>query len=182
MDESLTKGLDRNRSNAAIRKSRLLVVEGYDTRLPEDAIKSALKKHLASCGEIRLVMIPKVDGSDVLRTFAVIDIVVEEGAEDKALELNGSDILKHTPDMKVTVYGNGLSEDGIKSALRKHFSSCGEVRTHAILGDDEDGSSSRSAFISIIGEGERGGDGAVEEARKLSEYDDENGWKIEVNV
>ncbi|XP_010423843.1 PREDICTED: nucleolin 2-like [Camelina sativa] len=98
MEESINKGLKSlklNDSDAAIRvirDVRRVVVTGYDTGLPRDVVKSALRKHFASCGEITDVYIPKNYTKDNTLSKCGYIIFLGEGAVDKALQLKGSDV------------------------------------------------------------------------------------------
>ncbi|VVB05790.1 unnamed protein product [Arabis nemorensis] len=159
-------------------------VEGYDTSLHPDAIRAALMDHFRSCGQICDVDIP----TD-LKTHAVIDRVGfiyfrEEGAQEKAVALSGSDvggwnvIVKALPKkvcdpsgFLVTGYDTSLDEDYVKSALFEHFRSCGEIVYVSIEREYRQPSLlSRYGFISILG------DGALEKALGLS-GSDLGGWK-----
>ncbi|KAJ4903523.1 RNA-binding (RRM/RBD/RNP motifs) family protein [Raphanus sativus] len=66
-------------------------VEGYDTRLPEDNIKTQLINHFNSCGEVVNVIVREDPDSPNLDRCALV-ILLGEGAEEKALQLNGTDI------------------------------------------------------------------------------------------
>ncbi|KAL0740074.1 hypothetical protein Bca4012_081587 [Brassica carinata] len=74
-------------------KPRVMIsVEGYDTCLPEEEIKKKLINHFNSCGEVLAVIIPKdPDHSPDLYRRAFV-ILLGDGAEEKALQLNGTDI------------------------------------------------------------------------------------------
>ncbi|KAJ0259807.1 hypothetical protein HA466_0061060 [Hirschfeldia incana] len=70
----------------------VISVEGYDTSLPEDDIKSELINHFKSCGEVFNVIVRKdPDHSPNLDRRALV-ILLGDGAEEKALQLNGTDI------------------------------------------------------------------------------------------
>ncbi|CAN7020536.1 unnamed protein product [Brassica oleracea var. botrytis] len=64
---------------------------GDDTCLPEDDIKKELINHFNSCGEVLSVIVPKDPDSPNLNRRAVV-ILLGDGAEGKALQLNGTDI------------------------------------------------------------------------------------------
>ncbi|WZZ55736.1 hypothetical protein YC2023_055843 [Brassica napus] len=64
---------------------------GDDTCLPEDDIKKELINHFNSCGEVLSVIVPKDPESPNLNRRAVV-ILLGHGAEEKALQLNGTDI------------------------------------------------------------------------------------------
>ncbi|XP_018478695.2 nucleolin 1-like [Raphanus sativus] len=98
MDENAYRGFE---SEAARKETidkyedkprTMISVEGYDTCLPEDDIKSALINHFNSCGEVFNVIVRKdPDHSPNLDRRALV-ILLGEGAEEKALQLNGTDI------------------------------------------------------------------------------------------
>ncbi|CAH8331702.1 unnamed protein product [Eruca vesicaria subsp. sativa] len=69
----------------------IISVEGYDTCRPEDDIKSELINHLNSCGEVFNVIVREDPTSPNLDRRALV-ILLGEGAEEKALQLNGTDI------------------------------------------------------------------------------------------
>ncbi|KFK37785.1 hypothetical protein AALP_AA3G028900 [Arabis alpina] len=75
-------------------------------------------------------------------------------------------------DVLVSGYHTWLPEESLKSALSKHFSSCGEVED-VIISIDNDGLLGDRAAIQIWGEG------AAEKARELS-GSDMGGWKVVV--
>ncbi|KAF3559304.1 hypothetical protein F2Q69_00017792, partial [Brassica cretica] len=137
---------------------------GDDTCLPEDEIKKELINHFNSCGEVLSVIVPKdPDDSPNLHRRAVV-ILLGDGAEEKALQLNGTDIggwnalvkvepeqedeessryrsslideLMNDPKFWYGVSGRGydtsLPVDQVESALKKHFSYCGEI-THVFV-------------------------------------------------
>ncbi|CAN7083057.1 unnamed protein product, partial [Brassica oleracea var. botrytis] len=64
-------------------------VKGFDSSLPPNDIKSALREHFASCGEITRVSVPIDRETGGSRGIAYVEF--KEGTE-KAFELNGSDI------------------------------------------------------------------------------------------
>ncbi|CAH2053322.1 unnamed protein product [Thlaspi arvense] len=118
-------------------------VEGYDTSLPEEDIKKALIDHFASCGEVFNVTFSE---GRVGRAFVILR---GDGAEEKALQLDGSDVggwsarVKVTPEetyydtrfrfgITVRGYDTSVPADELKSTLIKHFSSCGEI-THVYI-------------------------------------------------
>ncbi|XP_010490829.1 PREDICTED: uncharacterized protein LOC104768520 [Camelina sativa] len=126
-------------------------VEGYDTRLCEYALKLALKKHFSSCGRVgHIIYVPRDYKKRILKSVAFM-FLVGEGVEEKALELNGTDvggwtaIVKAAPSqteymdppcpanqaeihrVRVTGYDTSLPEIDLQMALCDHFSSCGEV-------------------------------------------------------
>ncbi|CAN6936013.1 unnamed protein product [Brassica oleracea] len=69
----------------------IISVEGYDTCLPEEDIKRELTNHFNSCGEVFNVIVRKDPHSPNLDRRALV-ILLGDGAEEKALELNGTDI------------------------------------------------------------------------------------------
>ncbi|XP_010463635.1 PREDICTED: nucleolin 2 [Camelina sativa] len=66
-----------------VRSERTLVVEGYDTSLPEIDLQIGLTKYFSSCGEVNRVTVP------AWKAFVSIR---GEGAVEKALELSGRDV------------------------------------------------------------------------------------------
>ncbi|XP_018478694.2 nucleolin 1-like [Raphanus sativus] len=143
----------------------VISVEGYDTSLPEDDIKSELINHFKSCGEVFNVILREDPDSPNLDTRALV-ILLGEGAEEKALQLNGTDIggwkalVKVEPEeeeedeetqryesflideltndrrfwygVTVSGYNTSLPADEVKTCLKQHFSSCGEI-THVFV-------------------------------------------------
>ncbi|XP_010452589.1 PREDICTED: nucleolin 2-like [Camelina sativa] len=149
MDESVDKGMKslslNGSSDAAIPNSRgigRIFASGYDTALTRDVVESALRKHFASCGEITDVYIPVNYHEDNRIWKCAFIYFVGEGAVDKALKLNGSDVdgwnvsvtaypfpenANSSGDVKVEGYDPSLSRDEILSAMTKLFSSYGEI-------------------------------------------------------
>ncbi|CAH8371451.1 unnamed protein product [Eruca vesicaria subsp. sativa] len=74
-------------------KPRVLIsVEGYNTCLHEDDIKKELINHFNSCCEVGTVIVRKdPDNSPNLYRRAYV-ILLGDGAEEKAMQLNGTDI------------------------------------------------------------------------------------------
>ncbi|CAH2073329.1 unnamed protein product, partial [Thlaspi arvense] len=138
-------------------------VEGYDTWLPLKDIIDALDNHFKSCGEIWDIEVPRDPVTNAIdrRSFVVLR---GEGAEEKALQLNGSDMggwkaaVKAIPmkdsefttdqlaamtvahfqrnrsrGISVTGYDTSVPADEVKRALRKHFSSCGQITDVFVL-------------------------------------------------
>ncbi|KAJ4916707.1 nucleolin 1-like [Raphanus sativus] len=68
-----------------------VVVKGYDTSLPDADIEASLTNHFSSCGEIIDFQIFNYKHLPIQDHQAIISIW-GEGAEEKALELNGSDM------------------------------------------------------------------------------------------
>ncbi|XP_018472777.2 uncharacterized protein LOC108844073 [Raphanus sativus] len=112
-------------------------VAGYDTSLPHDDVEGALKKLLSSCGQVTDIFIRETDEGLARRAIVYI---LGEGAADKALLLSGIDVggwkaivtpyrFPESTGRRITVnvtgYDDSLSE--IESAMRQHFSSCGEI-------------------------------------------------------
>ncbi|CAA7055365.1 unnamed protein product [Microthlaspi erraticum] len=108
---------------------------GFDGHDLED-VKSALREHFASCGKITDVYIR--DGG----TCAYI-YFVGEGAVDKALKLNGTNIAggwkvyvepyPFSDNSPITAFIRGyddtcLSDSEMEVAVREFFSSCGELK------------------------------------------------------
>ncbi|KAJ0235266.1 hypothetical protein HA466_0268570 [Hirschfeldia incana] len=155
MDGSGIRGLSLNDRRTVSAKScrniGRIFVDGYDTNLPQDDVERALRNLFSSCGEITDICI-RESFDDGLCSSAIIYIRGEdEYVVDKALQLNGSDaggwkaIVDDYPFPKyagrhITVYVTGydstLSEIDLESALRKHFSSCGETGRVAISKKD----------------------------------------------
>uniref|UniRef100_A0A1J3GJD2 Nucleolin 2 n=2 Tax=Noccaea caerulescens TaxID=107243 RepID=A0A1J3GJD2_NOCCA len=73
--------------------------------------------------------------------------------------------------IRVSGYDTGLPVDDVESALRKHFSSCGEITDVYIY--ERDNILMRSGFIYFVGEG------AVDKALQLS-GSDVGGWNVSV--
>ncbi|KAG7546456.1 RNA-binding domain superfamily [Arabidopsis suecica] len=67
------------------RRCWVIVVAGYDTSLPADEIKKALTDHFRSCGAIAKVEMPRHPVESSV-------IIVGDDANEKALELNGSEM------------------------------------------------------------------------------------------
>ncbi|KFK38057.1 hypothetical protein AALP_AA3G064500 [Arabis alpina] len=68
----------------------VVMVSGYDTRLPEESVSSALSKHFSSCGEVDLVIIGLNKDGDLRDTVGME--IWGEGVAEKARELSGSDM------------------------------------------------------------------------------------------
>ncbi|KFK42403.1 hypothetical protein AALP_AA2G252200 [Arabis alpina] len=111
-------------------------VTGFD---PDEDVESALREHFASCGNITDLFIRQ--GSGVAYIY-----FVGEGAVDKALQLNGSDLggwkvcakaypfKDHWPVLvSVKGYDPSLTDSEIEIAARDLFSSCGVVKKVCIL-------------------------------------------------
>ncbi|KAJ4875824.1 hypothetical protein Rs2_40842 [Raphanus sativus] len=70
----------------------LISVTGYNPNLPEDDIKKELIELFSSCGDVTRVIVPKdPDHSPNLDRRALV-ILFGDGAEEKALQLNGTDV------------------------------------------------------------------------------------------
>ncbi|EFH49468.1 predicted protein, partial [Arabidopsis lyrata subsp. lyrata] len=94
--ESWRKGLKRKGRERIIPKfsdAGRIIVTGYDTGLPLDDVATALKNHFSRCGMITDVSIPLDSAKNykILQRCGYI-YFVGEGAVDKALQLNGSDM------------------------------------------------------------------------------------------
>ncbi|ESQ48108.1 hypothetical protein EUTSA_v10021355mg [Eutrema salsugineum] len=165
MDEIAIKGLEPNESIWDLRRRcDKILVEGYDTSLPVNCVRNALREHFSSCGEIVSVNILY----DVHGTLnSGILYILGDGAEEKALKLSGSEMLgrklvatsaahrfpKPTPKMAarlanadrklrskmihVSGYDTSLRPDDIKSALINHFSSCGEILDFVLFREED---------------------------------------------
>ncbi|CAH2073343.1 unnamed protein product, partial [Thlaspi arvense] len=138
-------------------------VGGYDTSLPAKQIIDALRDHFKSCGEIIRVRSTRDIVTNELERRAFV--VLCKGAEEKALQLNGSEVMEgwkadvkvmscegseYTTDqlaamsvahcrrrlshgISVTGYDASLPAEDVKSALRKHFSTCGHITDVFVL-------------------------------------------------
>nr|VDD64617.1 unnamed protein product [Brassica oleracea] len=177
----------------------IISVEGYDTCLPEEDIKSELTNHFNSCGEVFNVIVRKDLQSPNLDRRALV-ILLGDGAEEKALELNGTDIggwnalVKKITDSRTisdntkpenpvlfTIaiglmgYDTCLPEEDIKSELTNHFNSCGEVFNVIVRKDLQSPNLDRRALVILLG------DGAEEKALELNGTDI-GGWNALVKV
>ncbi|KAL1223123.1 Nucleolin 1 [Cardamine amara subsp. amara] len=147
-----------------------ITVEGFDTSLQKYALELAFIKHFGSCGNILSVCF--------VNSFAYIRFE-GKGAQEKALQLDGTDVGGWTAivnpavrplqssfsscarieeeEFELFVSGHDTCppEIDIKIALRNHFSLCGVVTDISLL-------SSGRAIITI------GGEGCVEKALELS--------------
>ncbi|KAH0887042.1 hypothetical protein HID58_063138 [Brassica napus] len=95
---------------------------------------------MLSCGEVFRVIVP----TDFIVDRRAFVILLGHGAEEKALQLNGSDIgdwnalVKHATNycslfgIAVLGYDTSLPEDEIESKLTANFSSCGKI-THVFV-------------------------------------------------
>ncbi|KAF2582147.1 hypothetical protein F2Q70_00007195 [Brassica cretica] len=139
-------------------------VEGYDTSIPAVDIGNALTSRFSSCGRICYLDIPRDPITNVVNSKCSFFQLCGEGAEEKALALDGTDmggwnvIVKVLPhdDLEFTTdqlaamsishfkktssqgvssrgYELSLSEADVKSALTKHFASCGEITDVFVL-------------------------------------------------
>ncbi|VVB14045.1 unnamed protein product [Arabis nemorensis] len=90
MEKAAVEGFKPKDSEGATRKSRIRV-EGYDTSLPYDDVKSALRRRFSSCGEIMDICIPRYVEPDALNIYALVTLLGEDAVE-KALKLHGSDV------------------------------------------------------------------------------------------
>ncbi|KAG7549964.1 RNA-binding domain superfamily [Arabidopsis thaliana x Arabidopsis arenosa] len=168
-------------------RSIIVSVSGFDPWLPEHDLESSLRRHFSSCGEVTNISIHR-GPSGIIKSPAFIFLLGEDAAE-QALELSGSDVggwkvaVKVLPlpptindsinqtrcfGISVTGYDTLLPEDDLKTALSKHFRSCGEVMDISIRRS--------SAFIYIMGEG------AGDKATELSGSDMGGGWKVVAKV
>ncbi|CAA7051545.1 unnamed protein product [Microthlaspi erraticum] len=168
MDTSVSRGMpvisgftynaELKRIFASIKPQVRFCVKGYDTSLPDDDIKKALISHFNSCGEIYTLVISRdlVTVTDDVDKSCAFMVLRGEGAEEKALALNGSDlggwnvsVVKVEEKQKtleeveafhavyydknrrfgisVTGFDTSLPEDDLKTALRQEFASCGEI-------------------------------------------------------
>ncbi|WZZ83484.1 hypothetical protein YC2023_104056 [Brassica napus] len=164
------QGLELKGSDAEIQKSRRISVEGYDTSLRMEDVDDALREHLASCGKIIHVSIPRNYEETILCRYALV--YVNEEDEEKALRLDGSDMggqilrIKSYPfhenhlendlapmkdvkvyrpqqTLKVTGYDTSLPVEDIEIELEKYFSSHG-----SFVYQDETASGAIKTFVS----------------------------------
>ncbi|CAA7044282.1 unnamed protein product [Microthlaspi erraticum] len=184
------------------------VPEGCTLRKRVLRLESKLRDHFSSCGKIKSVCIPHAYHSCTIKRYAYIDIWGID-AEEKALQLNGTEMDGHklvvTPPLRpmkrarrralkndrsarsdtmiVEGYDTSVPRKIMKSALHKHFSSCGEVLEVDLYPNlnapDSDlkfvasSSTSSYAYVDIYGEG------AEEKALQLS-GSDMGGFKLVV--
>ncbi|KAG2241830.1 hypothetical protein Bca52824_096326 [Brassica carinata] len=140
-------------------------VAGYDTKLPHDDVESALGKLFSSCGQVTDIFIRQIDKKLARRAIVYI---LGKSAADKALLLSGSDVGgwkaivtpyrfpesagRHIA-VSVTGYDNSLSD--IESAMRQHFSSCGEISDFDIysasVGFNVDGEDAQDKVMDLDG-------------------------------
>ncbi|KAG7553973.1 RNA recognition motif domain [Arabidopsis suecica] len=120
MDETAIKGLkllelndsgsDSGESNCCSSTSTTISVEGYDTSLRRYPLKLELEKHFASCGEIYNIYVPRDFERGILKSVAFMRIE-GEGAEDKALQLSGTDVGGWTAIVKRAPYQKVFMDD-----------------------------------------------------------------------
>nr|XP_018472753.1 PREDICTED: nucleolin 1-like [Raphanus sativus] len=65
------------------KRSQAISVTGYDLSLPQDDLKSALRKHFASCGEITDILV--LDSRALVHLYGL-------GSVHRAVQLNGTDL------------------------------------------------------------------------------------------
>ncbi|KAG7576576.1 RNA-binding domain superfamily [Arabidopsis thaliana x Arabidopsis arenosa] len=173
------KGMEVKGSSRESREIGRIIVTGYGNKLPLEHVEKELRKLYASCGEITDVFIPTTRKSSLWRSGFVY--FVGEGAVDKALQLNGSDMGGWTVcaeaypfpeeddncvELEVKGYDTSLSESDIKCELSKLFSSCGKI-VQAII-------CKSFSIVFLVGVD------AVEKAPKLSGTDMGGGHKVVV--
>ncbi|KAF2536712.1 hypothetical protein F2Q68_00023171, partial [Brassica cretica] len=176
----------------------IAIVQGYDTCLGKTDIKRMLFDHFSSCGQIKDIKFHKSSigvasvslygegAEDKVIGAAVVELYGED-AEQKVMDLDGSimgmsqltlnesETKKTRPRkrdigrIRVRGYNTDLPHDDVVSALRKHFSSCGEI-TDVYIFEKTDGLHS-FGFIYFLGEG------AVDKALQLSGID-VGGWTV----
>ncbi|XP_019084545.1 PREDICTED: uncharacterized protein LOC104708771 [Camelina sativa] len=138
MDGSADEG--RHKFLPKVSEYGRVTVSGYNIRLtPLADVERALREHFTPCGEITDVC--------CLRRIGYI-YFMGEGAVDKAMQLNGSDVEgwnvavepfpfpEHANDsvvVRVEGYDTSLSKIDIQSALSNLFSSYGEIQCLIIL-------------------------------------------------
>ncbi|CAG7878994.1 unnamed protein product [Brassica rapa] len=141
-------------------------VQGFVTSMiPAVDIGNGLTSHFSSCGRICNLDIPRDPITNVVNSkCSFFQLCGGEGAEEKALALDGTDMggwnvtvkvlphddLEFTTDqlaamsishfkktrsegVSVRGYDNSLPSNDIKSALTKHFASCGEITDVFVL-------------------------------------------------
>ncbi|WZY80169.1 hypothetical protein YC2023_026553 [Brassica napus] len=133
--------------------------------IPAVDIGNGLTSHFSSCGRICNLDIPRDPITNVVNSkCSFFQLCGGEGAEEKALALDGTDMggwnvtvkvlphddLEFTTDqlaamsishfkktrsegVSVRGYDNSLPSNDIKSALTKHFASCGEITDVFVL-------------------------------------------------
>ncbi|VYS65739.1 unnamed protein product [Arabidopsis thaliana] len=187
MEESAIKRLKSLELNDSDKQSSstAICVEGYDTSLKEYPLRLALTKHFASCGEITQIYVPRDFKKKILKSVSFMWIK-GEGAEDKALQLSGTDVggwtvivkpkPKHEPPSPITTisvegYDTSLQKYLLELILEKHFDSCGEIRHVYVPTDYERGVLKSVGFLRIEGEV------AEDKALQLSGTD-VGGWTV----
>ncbi|CAA7044277.1 unnamed protein product [Microthlaspi erraticum] len=193
-------GRSRKRVFVVAKGFDVSVPEGFTLRERVLRLESMLRDHFSSCGKVKSVCIPDVRRSFSIKRYAYIDIW-GKGAEEKALKLSGremdghklvvtlpllhmkktrrralkTDRYRRSEIMIVRGYDTSLHPRKImKSALRKHFSSYGEVLEVDLFPNKKSPNSNlKYAYVSIYGEG------AKEKALQLS-GSDMGGFKLVV--
>ncbi|KAH0872255.1 hypothetical protein HID58_069617 [Brassica napus] len=123
-------------------------VKGFDSSLPPNDIKSALREHFASCGEITRVSVPIDRETGGSRGIAYVEF--KEGTK-KAFELNGSDmggwnIVVDQPRQKEN-NNSGGGFNGGRSGGRDNFRGRGRGRDN-FRGRGRDNGRGRPSFTS----------------------------------
>ncbi|XP_018475216.1 nucleolin 1 [Raphanus sativus] len=136
-------------------RTTMIRVEGFNTSSDRLVLYRALKDLFETCGEVENIEIRVDPESKLIRSCLVI--LLGEGAKEKALLLNGSEVegrkltlsaveptdglttsaraAKYVEDFQknrsesisVTGYDPSLPQEDLKSALCKHFAACGEI-------------------------------------------------------
>ncbi|KAK1351300.1 hypothetical protein POM88_054487 [Heracleum sosnowskyi] len=116
-----------------------IFVRGFDTSGDENNIRSALKKHFETCGDISRISVPKDYESGAVKGFASMDFMDNDGF-NQALELDGSEFGEsylNVEEAKPRGDGGGDSRDG-RTSGRFGNSSNGDR-----FGSDDGGDRSR---------------------------------------
>ncbi|XP_048607668.1 nucleolin 2-like [Brassica napus] len=117
-------------------------VEGFNTSSDRLVLLRALKDLFETCGEVKNIEIRVDPVSKLIRSCLVI--LLGEGAKEKALLLNGSqvggrkltlsavelhqvELPSSSEIISVTGYDPSLPQEDLESVLWKHFAACGEI-------------------------------------------------------
>ncbi|CAA7044278.1 unnamed protein product [Microthlaspi erraticum] len=177
------EAVERCRFDEAAKGFDVSVPENCMVREHVLCLEGMLRDHFSSCGKIKSVCIPHAYDDSTIKRCAYIEIS-GKGSEEEALKLSGSEmdgqklvVTRPSRPMKkarrkslksdrygrsksviVRGYDSSLPRKIIKSALGKHFSSCGEVLEVALLPNQSYpkepefvASSCQYAYVSIYG-------------------------------